>query len=114
MRPIPSLATAEYILTPHAVARRVRHGTQPAVWTLHVIGEEVATFEDHPAGGPALSGVSEDLVAEVAATLAGDSGADYTQTARAAVLALTRLSQDISAVDDAQPTTDDGDDSSDD
>ena len=102
MRPIPSLTTAEYILTPHAVIRRVQRGTQPAVWGLHFFGDEaIASFEEHPAGGPALGviGAGDDLVEEVAASLAVDGIADYRQTARDAVDALISFAREISAED---------------
>ena len=102
MRPIPSVTTAEYILTPNAVLRRVQRGTQPAVWGLHFFGDEaIASFDEHPAGGPALGvvGAGDELAAEVARDLAGDSGGDYRQTARDAVDALIRFAQDISAED---------------
>jgi hypothetical protein len=106
MRPIPSVTTAEYIpirrvtaeyiLTPNAVIRRVQHGTQPAVWGLHFFGDEaIASFSEHPAGGPALGVGADELAAEVARDLAGDSGGDYRQTARDAVDALIRFAQDM-------------------
>ena len=100
MRPIPSVTTAEYILTPHAVIRRVQHGTQPAVWGLHFFSDEaIASFEEHPAGGPALGVGADELAAEVAGDLAGDSGGDYRQTARDAVDALISFAREISAED---------------
>jgi len=100
MRPIPSFATAEYILTPNATILRVQRGTQPAVWGLHFFGDEaIASFDEHPAGGPALGVGADELAAEVARDLAGDSGGDYRQTARDAVTALIRFAQDISAED---------------
>jgi len=115
MRPIPSVTTAEYIptpnatilrvttaeyiLTPNAVIRRVQHGTQPAVWGLHFFGDEaIASFEEHPAGGPALGVGADELAAEVARDLAGDSGGNYHVTARDAVDALIRFAQGWGAV----------------
>lgn len=100
MRPIPSVTTAEYILTPNAVIRRVQRGTQPAAWTLRILGADAATFDEHPAGAPALGvvGAGDDLAAEVARELAGDSSDSYRQAAAAAVDALIRFAQDISEV----------------